>query len=62
MVQQDDMTNDQIVLHWIACFSQVILYLVEIRQNSYGYEAVKPPAGAESESVQLNESFLLREG
>lgn len=43
--------------------SQAILYWVEIQQDIYafGYEAVKPPAGAESESVQLNESFLLRE-
>lgn len=35
---------------------------MEIQQDphAFGCEAVKPPAGAESESVQLNESSLLK--
>lgn len=35
---------------------------MEIQQDphAFGCEAAKPPAGAESESVQLNESSLLK--
>lgn len=35
---------------------------METQQDTYafGYEAVKPPVV--NESIQLNESFLLREG
>lgn len=58
----DERLND-IALNCVF-FHKWSFYRVEIQQDSYalGYEAVKPPAGAESESVQLNESFLLREG
>lgn len=35
--------------------------LFQQEMYAFGYEAIKPSAGAESESVHLKESFLFRE-
>lgn len=48
----------QIVLTWLFSTRDT---LFQQEMYAFGYEAIKPSAGAESQSVHLKESFLFRE-